>query len=383
MNRAETLAVFTEQRCWTDADGDVRGRKALGAIAALSAVVPCTVVARSAPSEASGDVVLPDQSGAVMIPWPGGARQFVLFYYVLRTVWTTVGRHGGVVVYCPGVLGTIAGVVALVRRRRVVVIAVGSPMEALSSDVVPGIAGRIVRLAISGAMRLLCRRAAVARYVTQSALQKAYPPGPKTASFGISDVGPLDVVTPPRRRSGPSVVVLTVASLEQPYKGVADLIEAIASVRADGYDVVLRVAGTGRLLPSLEQLGAARLGRSIAFLGHLTGPDLELEYAAADCFVLPSWAEGLPRALVEAMSAGLPAVGTAVGGVTELLEPQRLVPPRHPGALASAIAELVADPDARAASGRRNGEVARALIAQALADEPAFVRAVVSCLRVS
>jgi glycosyltransferase involved in cell wall biosynthesis len=61
--------------------------------------------------------------------------------------------------------------------------------------------------------------------------------------------------------------------------------------------------------------------------------------------VLASWTEGLPRALVEAMADGLPCVATEVGGVGELLECHRMVPPRGSAELARAIAALLEDGD--------------------------------------
>lgn len=85
---------------------------------------------------------------------------------------------------------------------------------------------------------------------------------------------------------------------------------------------------------------------------------------ACDVFVMPSVArEGLPRGVIEAMAQGLPAVVSAVGGMTELVQDGlqgRVVPPRDPRALASALAALAADPVLRRECGAR----ARARIAE-------------------
>ena len=79
----------------------------------------------------------------------------------------------------------------------------------------------------------------------------------------------------------------------------------------------------------------------------------------ADLFVLPSLTEGLPRALLEAMARGLAAVGTAVGGIPELLPPDCLVPPRNAAALARLVREVMTKPDTLEAMAQRNQAVAR------------------------
>jgi glycosyltransferase involved in cell wall biosynthesis len=61
----------------------------------------------------------------------------------------------------------------------------------------------------------------------------------------------------------------------------------------------------------------------------------------ADLFVLPSRQEGLPRAMIEAMARGLPCLGSTVGGMSELLPSEDLVPPVDVLALASKIREMV------------------------------------------
>ena len=93
---------------------------------------------------------------------------------------------------------------------------------------------------------------------------------------------------------------------------------------------------------------AATIGPAgrIRFTG--TVADVRPLLAAMDVFVLPSWAEGMSNALMEAMAAGRPVVATAVGGNTELVSDGRtgvLVPPGDPGAIARAVGDLLRDPD--------------------------------------
>ena len=82
-------------------------------------------------------------------------------------------------------------------------------------------------------------------------------------------------------------------------------------------------------------------------------------YDALDVFVLPSLAEAMPYALLEAMSTGLPAVGAQVGGVGEVIAPGQTgftVPPRNAVALASALQPLLASAEVRDRLGRQGRE---------------------------
>jgi glycosyltransferase involved in cell wall biosynthesis len=96
------------------------------------------------------------------------------------------------------------------------------------------------------------------------------------------------------------------------------------------------------------------LGDRVQLLGYRT--DVRDLLAAADLFVLASAFEGLPVSIMEAMSAGLPVVATAVGGVPEAVEDGvtgLLVPPRDAAALADALVSLADDVSHQDADGRR------------------------------
>lgn len=129
-------------------------------------------------------------------------------------------------------------------------------------------------------------------------------------------------------------------------KGHKYLLQAIPKVLAEYNDVLFVFAGDGLLRTELEQQ-SRQLGiqHKLRFLG--TRSDVPRLLQAADLFILPSLWEGLPLALLEAMSAGLPVVGTQVEGVEEILVNERnglLVPVKDPDALSEAIIRLLRDP---------------------------------------
>ena len=107
--------------------------------------------------------------------------------------------------------------------------------------------------------------------------------------------------------------------------------------------------------------------RNVSFLGQLGfGEPVRDFLDSIDLFVMPSRAEGLPRALVEAMARGCPCIGSNVGGIPELLAAEDIVPPNDPEALARKIMEVTADPQRMKTMSARNLARARQFDPEAL-----------------
>jgi glycosyltransferase involved in cell wall biosynthesis len=165
---------------------------------------------------------------------------------------------------------------------------------------------------------------------------------------------------PLRRREDVGCRLITVASLDQPYKGIAVLLDAVGELHRSGRVVKLLVVGGGALMGELQaQAQSLGISADVEFLGQLDRKGVQRALDRSDLFVLPSLTEGLPRALLEAMARGLAAVATNVGGIPELLPAECLVPPRNAVALARRLREVLATPDALMAMAQRNQEVAR------------------------
>jgi glycosyltransferase involved in cell wall biosynthesis len=131
-----------------------------------------------------------------------------------------------------------------------------------------------------------------------------------------------------------------------PIKGHADFLYAAALIVAADRRARFFLIGDGPLRPSLEAL-AGKLGIAdrVVFTG--ARQDVPRLLAMLDVVVLPSHAEGMSNALLEAMAMGRPVVATAVGGNPDVVRDHvtgLLVPPRDPQALAAGVAEMLADP---------------------------------------
>jgi colanic acid/amylovoran biosynthesis glycosyltransferase len=149
--------------------------------------------------------------------------------------------------------------------------------------------------------------------------------------------------------------ILNVSRLAPP-KGNAVLLEAIAKLRDREVPAHAVVAGDGVRREALERLATElEIADRVSFLGAVGQERVLDELARADIFCLPSFAEGVPVVLMEAMAMEKPVVATAVMGVPELVEDGRsglLVPPGRADAVADVLTLLAADPDRRAALGR-------------------------------
>jgi len=130
-------------------------------------------------------------------------------------------------------------------------------------------------------------------------------------------------------------------------KGVADLLQAWsqlpAEVRESAQLVLLGDAPADQVQYKQEMLAlTARLGLPVSFPGFQA--DVPAWLTAADVMVLPSHADPLPLAIMEAMAYGLPVIAAAVTGIPEMVEHEQnglLVPPRCPAELADALAVLL------------------------------------------
>jgi glycosyltransferase involved in cell wall biosynthesis len=143
-------------------------------------------------------------------------------------------------------------------------------------------------------------------------------------------------------------------------KGFGRLVEALGLLTSQGRDVRLVVIGEGELRGGLEgQVRSLGLSGRVMLPGYLKDARRLLNHFKV--FVIPSFTEGLPITLLEAMQAGTPVVASAVGGIPEALGNGRdgiLVTPGHPGEIAAGIARCMSDPAfARGAASRAQDRV--------------------------
>jgi glycosyltransferase involved in cell wall biosynthesis len=127
-------------------------------------------------------------------------------------------------------------------------------------------------------------------------------------------------------------------------KGLRELVDAAASLHPQRPGLHVYLVGEGPDKPEIESAIQARNAAGyIHALQSCAADDVAIWMAAADLVTLPSYMEGCPNVVLEALACGRPVVATNVGGIPEIMSGEcgRLVPPRDPAALALALASVL------------------------------------------
>jgi glycosyltransferase involved in cell wall biosynthesis len=155
-------------------------------------------------------------------------------------------------------------------------------------------------------------------------------------------------------------------------KGILDLIQALARLR-DGAGCRLVVCGAGPAEAEARELSQSLgLAATVVFAGHVSSQELGEVYRAADVFVLPSYSEGFPTAITEAMDFGLPIITTRIRGMADHLSENinaLFVPAGDPDALALAVERILSDADLRGTMRIANQAKVREFAPDAVAQE--------------
>jgi glycosyltransferase involved in cell wall biosynthesis len=294
-----------------------------------------------------------------------GPRQYALKYFSIgRAVREALSA-------CDAVILRVASPIANRVRREMAkdqpfgVEVVGDPHEVFAPGAVEHPLRPLLRWTMTRQLKRQCHEASAVAYVYGGTLQERYPASRSAFVTTYSSVELCDdaYVLEPRKflASSRPARMISVGTLEVPYKGFDVLIDAVALCEKTGADVELVMIGDGRLRASLEEHARRRgVGRKVRFAGRVpAGADVRAELDRADLFALASKTEGLPRAMIEAMARALPCVGTAVGGIPVLIGRDELVSRGDAGALASKICAVLADPERMTRLSAANLEISR------------------------
>jgi len=260
----------------------------------------------------------------------------------------------------PGTIGYLGAKELLRAGKPYSLEVVGDPYDVFTAGSVKHPLRAFFRQWHTRNLRHYCAAAAATMYVTERALQKRYPPSPEAFSTHYSDVE-LDeraYATTGRTQATNPVPckLIFVGTLAQLYKAPDVLIEAVHLCRERGVAIDLTFAGDGGCQPMLEaQVARHGLQSEIHFAGHVGDRETLISMLdKADVFVLPSRAEGLPRAMIEAMARALPCIGSNVDGIPELLTEEDLVQADDAEGLAEKIIVVATDAARRARMSARN-----------------------------
>lgn len=325
------------------------------------------IVARAVPVAAALPAWLPvTGDGIRLMPLPNyvGPLAYLRRFSAFReAIHEACPKQGAVILRVPSHVGSCLERCLNSEGHPYALEVVADPQEVFARGVVDHPLRPFFRWQFSRELRRQCREAIGVAYVTERVLQTRYP---ANSMVGLSDAQiadeelaehgfwshyssidlASDAIGDARGCLSPKAYrVVAVGSLAQRYKGIDVLIEALARCVDAGLDLNAVVVGDGRFRSELqtyaEQMGVA--GR-VVFVGEVpAGKPVRDILDACDLFVMPSRTEGLPRAMIEAMARGLPCIGSAVGGIPELLDATSMVMPNDPAALAAKICEVLSD----------------------------------------
>ncbi len=229
----------------------------------------------------------------------------------------------------------------------------------------------IVRRNWTNIVKTMCAKADGASYVTKSYLQKRYPPKavlkPSSGAFtaAYSSVELSDDTFASARVWTDNQKKFCIAHVSNAFtgyeKGHLTLMKAVKIVRDQGYDVSVRFVGDGPLKEEFEQ-HANELGIAdfVEFTGRLAnGDEVRKVIRSSDLFVLPTLAEGLPRALLEAMAEGMPCLSSPTCGVPEVLDKDFLFDFEDEAGFAQGIISFISSPERMSLESQRNVETAK------------------------
>jgi glycosyltransferase involved in cell wall biosynthesis len=222
-----------------------------------------------------------------------------------------------------------------------VVGALGSDVH-VRSGIASWLTGRVIRRAdalvtVSEAMRT----AAVRDFGADRARVHTIVNGFNTGVFrpGPMQAARLELGLPPDGR-----LIVYVGRLV-PAKGLRELLTAFGRLAQQVPDCRLALVGDGPMQAELARLlSEAGLESRVILTGGLEPPAVAGWVRASDLLTLPSWSEGYPNVVVEALACGRPVVATDVGGTREIVDAFNgiLVPPRNPAALLQALCDALA-----------------------------------------
>jgi len=203
-------------------------------------------------------------------------------------------------------------------------------------------------------------------YVTKFELQKHYPPNLTkenhfTSFYTDTNISIPKDIQPRKFPAQKKVRLIHISVLINGFaKGHKEAIECLSKLIDNGINAELVLVGEGELdKANIEFIDKNNLKDYIHFTGKLKTKQVIEELDKADIFLFPSYNEGLPRVVIEAMSRALPVIATDIPGHRELLDKEFLAPVKDSQALFNIAKKMINNPDYYEMASQRNIEKAR------------------------
>jgi glycosyltransferase involved in cell wall biosynthesis len=249
----------------------------------------------------------------------------------------------------PGNIGDLAIKCLINKKKNYGLEVVGDPWDVFARGSIKHPLRSYFRKISYNSLIYNVKNASAVLYVTNETLQKKYPVRSNTFEISASNVNIEDssiAVVPKSHSFKNEYQIISIGSLAQMYKSPDILINSIRILKNKGINCNLTWLGGGDFKEDMEFFAKElKMDNHITFVGNVDKIKVREYLIQSDIFVLASRTEGLPRAIIEAMSVGLPCVATTVGGIPELLNNAVLVPKDNAEAIAEKIKKLIEIPE--------------------------------------
>lgn len=191
--------------------------------------------------------------------------------------------------------------------------------------------GKMLALPSELRTKMVVKYAPWVLYVTQDYLQKKYPTNGKSlgcsdASITKKDSSILDQRIRKIKNVKDKLIVGTIGSFHIKDKGQIYMIKALSRIKDK--KIEYQLVGDGNNYELINEAKRIGVSDKVVFLGRYNHENVMKWLQTIDIYIQPSFDEGLPRAVIEAMSVGLPIIASNVGGIPELIEREMMVRPK-------------------------------------------------------
>lgn len=228
------------------------------------------------------------------------------------------------IIRMPSVLGLFACKSARKYKKNYVVEMVACAWDGYMNHARFG--GKILAPIMYLKTRYAIKKAPNVLYVTEKFLQKRYPNS--NNNIGCSDVviNEIDKSYMDKKRKQlektncKELKIVTVASVQLKYKGQEYVMKAISCLKKVGFDIKYYLIGGGNNERLKKFVKKYNVEDNVIFKGSFPHDEIFKLLSEMDLYIQPSLQEGLPRAMIEAMSVGMPIIGSNTGGIPELID---------------------------------------------------------------
>lgn len=281
------------------------------------------------------------------IPFIRGMKGYIKKYRQIRKIIINEIKDCECVIYrVPSVIAFITYIINRKNKMPTAIEIVADPEEAYKENLIAKILGKFI-------LKRMAKKVNGVSYVTEKFLQSKYPTkaNKKSNKYFESYYSSIDLKSdffsePKKYVDKKEYIISHTSNISNSMaKGQDVLIKAVGILNSKGYNIKIVFIGDSEIKDKYFEI-AKQYGieDKITFTGLIPRKEeLRKKLIDSDMFVFPTQAEGLPRAIIEAMAVGLPCISTPVGGIPELLPEEYLVEQSDYKKLASLIEMLLKD----------------------------------------